>query len=481
MVLQSNIIFDNHYTLIRQLGRGGFSEVWLAHDSYMDLDVAIKIYAPGQGMDSHSIDEFRREITRVFHLNHPNLLKPQHLGIYEQMPYLIMAYCPAGSCISRIGKMTEQEVWKLIHDVASGLAYLHEKDIVHQDIKPDNILIDVEGNYLITDFGISTHARSTLRKSVMCSTNSAGTLAYMGPERFSQQPAPTKASDIWSFGAMLFELLEGTTPFPPDFGGSMQNANAVIPTIKAPVSDKLKQTIYKMLSKETWDRPTASILVDGKNNQEPTSPPPTPKKPEEPKTQSYKYWIWVLIVVICGGIGIFIFTENKPIQQPISYPTADPSAIKTNTSNTKTSTTNSNNGVTTRMEPTETIDQNRVKRVISDISKYSSKGGDYTKLEYCFTDMISPHPSGEVRYRNTIASATQKFVEYYPMYEISEPYNFIFVNNSFPLKVECDVNVTWISKKNGKKIRASIHKTYYITSDYKVSGFVDKEIDRIRL
>ena len=67
------------------------------------------------------------------------------------------------------------------------------------------------------------------------------------------------------------------------------------------------------------------------------------------------------------------------------------------------------------------------------------------------------------------------------MYEISEPYNFIFVNNSFPLKVECDVNVTWISKKNGKKIRAYIHKTYYITSDYKVSGFVDKEIDRIRL
>ena len=266
MNLQSNIIFDGHYTLIRQLGRGGFSEVWLAHDSYMDLDVAIKIYAPGQGMDSHSIDEFRREITRVFHLNHPNLLKPQHLGIYEQMPYLVMAYCPAGSCISRIGKMTENELWKLIHDVSSGLAYLHEKDIVHQDIKPDNILIDIEGNFLITDFGISTHARSTLRKSVMSNTNSAGTLAYMGPERFSQQPAPTKASDIWSFGAMLFELLEGTTPFPPDFGGSMQNANAVIPTIKAPVSDRLKQTIYKMLSKETWDRPTAATLIEWANN-----------------------------------------------------------------------------------------------------------------------------------------------------------------------------------------------------------------------
>ena len=72
MFLQPNTTFDNHYTLIRQLGRGGFSEVWLAHDSYMDIDVAIKIYAPRQGMDSNSINEFRREITRVFQLNHPN-------------------------------------------------------------------------------------------------------------------------------------------------------------------------------------------------------------------------------------------------------------------------------------------------------------------------------------------------------------------------------------------------------------------------
>lgn len=574
MVLQSNIIFDNHYTLIRQLGRGGFSEVWLAHDSYMDLDVAIKIYAPGQGMDSHSIDEFRREITRVFHLNHPNLLKLQHLGIYEQMPYLIMAYCPAGSCISRIGKMTENEVWKLIHDVASGLAYLHEKDIVHQDIKPDNILIDIEGNYLITDFGISTHARSTLRKSVMCSMNSAGTLAYMGPERFSQQPAPTKASDIWSFGAMLFELLEGTTPFPPDFGGSMQNANAVIPTIKAHVSDKLKQTIYKMLSKETWDRPTASMLIElvkSFDKKEDTLIFKEEKNQEKRFKKNIFFIIlgifvfFILIVIVCiipyksesekniekdlqyiqegkiyakASINSGILYQNEQFTLQIErygsrniyyeiigadcvgeedvqvrevFTTADYisqySPLFSDISILNYIPANSN-AVTVNFyidvcyekiklntfifniqkvysKTTEklsiNIDQNRVKRVISDISKYSSKGGDYAKLEYCFTDMISPHPSGEVRYRDNIASTTQNFVEYYPMYEISEPYNFIFVNNSFPLKVECDVNVTWISKKNGKKIRAYIHKIYYITSDYKVSGFVDKEIDRIRL
>ncbi len=258
------MIFDSHYTLQRQLGRGGFSEVWLAHDSYMDLDVAIKIYAPGQGMDEHSINEFRHEIKEVFHLNHSHLLKPQHLGIWENMPYLIMAYCPAGSCEKRVGTMTEPELWKLIRDVAAGLTYLHEKDVIHQDIKPDNILIDTEGNYLITDFGISTRARSTLQKSVVGSSISqgSGTVAYMGPERFSQQPAPTKASDIWSLGATLFELIEGTTPFPREVGGGMQKMGAEIPSINAPISDALKFTIFKMLSKETWDRPTAATLVE---------------------------------------------------------------------------------------------------------------------------------------------------------------------------------------------------------------------------
>ena len=266
MFLYPNKTFDSHYSLIRQLGQGGFSEVWLAHDSYMDLDVAIKIYAPGQGLDPNSIDEFRREITGVFQLNHPNLLCPKHLGIWEKMPYLIMAYCPAGSCVKRVGNTTEEEIWHLIRDVAEGLAYLHEKDIVHQDIKPDNILINSDGNYLITDFGISTRARSTLRKSVMSTNTSAGTLAYMGPERFSAQPAPTKASDIWSLGAMTYELIEGITPFPTDLGGGMQKSGAEIPLIEAQVSDTLKFTIFKMLSKETWDRPTAATLVEWSKN-----------------------------------------------------------------------------------------------------------------------------------------------------------------------------------------------------------------------
>ena len=265
MQLQENTLFANRYQLIKLLGRGGFSEVWLAKDNWTHLQIAIKVYAPGQGMDQDGLQDFCGELASVYDLNHSNLLKPQHVDTWENMPYLIMAYCPSGSCVKRVGKMTEAELWKLIHDVAAGLAYLHEKDVIHQDIKPDNILVDTEGNYLITDFGISTRARSTLRKSVIGGNTSGGTTAYMGPERFSRQPAPTKASDIWSFGAMAFELLEGVTPF-GEIGGGMQKGGAEIPFINAPVSDALKYTIFKMLSKETWDRPTAATLIEWANN-----------------------------------------------------------------------------------------------------------------------------------------------------------------------------------------------------------------------
>lgn len=264
MQLQENTLFANRYQLINLLGRGGFSEVWLAKDNWTHLKIALKVYAPGTGMDANGLQEFCGELASVYDLNHTNLLKPQHVDTWENMPYLIMAYCSQGSCGSKLGKMSETEMWKFIHDVAAGLAYLHGKDVVHQDIKPDNILIDDAGNYLITDFGVSTRARSTLRKSVV-SSSGGGTTAYMGPERFSRQPAPTKASDIWSFGAMCFELLEGVVPF-GEIGGGMQKGGAEIPAITADVSDALKYTITKMLQKETWDRPTAATLVEWASN-----------------------------------------------------------------------------------------------------------------------------------------------------------------------------------------------------------------------
>ena len=265
MQLTQNTYFGegNRYYLEKLLGWGGFSEVWLAKDAITDLELVLKVYAPGTGMDEDGLLTFSKELTRVYNLNHPNLLRPQHVDSWQGMPYLLMAYCAQGSLVKRIGGMSEVEIRKVLHDVASGLAYLHEHDVIHQDIKPDNVLLDDMGNYVITDFGISARARSTLRKSVGASAaTSDGTIAYMGPERFGKEPAPIKASDVWSLGAMLYELMTGDTPF-GQRGGLIQKSGAEIPTIQGNYSDELKQMVEQMLALNPWDRPTAEELVAG--------------------------------------------------------------------------------------------------------------------------------------------------------------------------------------------------------------------------
>lgn len=254
----------SRYYLEKLLGRGGFSEVWLVKDTLTDTEEALKVYAPGTGMDDDGLHIFTKELNVVQNIHHPNLLTSSYVGVWQNMPYLVMPYCPQGSLVKRIGHVTEDEAWAILSDVATGLDYLHSQPspIIHQDIKPDNILVDALGHYVITDFGISARAQSTLRKSVRNAAD--GTTDYMGPERFGPDPLPIKASDIWALGATIFELIEGYTPF-GNLGGLSQKSGADIPVMKAPVSDKLKRTIYCMLAKEPWNRPQAAELAKGRS------------------------------------------------------------------------------------------------------------------------------------------------------------------------------------------------------------------------
>lgn len=325
--LSENTVFADRYQFKRLLGRGGFSEVWLAVDKMTNLEIAVKVYAPGQGMDTDGMKDFCKELSQVYNLNHTNLLKPQHVDNWEGMPYLVMTYCPQGSCHRLIGTMSEEQIWKMLHDVSSGLAYLHEQGIIHQDIKPDNILVDPMGNYVITDFGISVQSRSTLRKSMSIASGS-GTTAYMGPERFSSDPTPLKASDIWSLGATAYELLTGNAPF-GEIGGGMQKCGADLPTIQKDISAELRMVLSKMLALDTWDRPVAEELVQWSENPKkinfqkntdtgvrPTvmqnSVPQPPKTDLKPKPKGWIIGVVIaMVLAVCGGIAMYIIYKNN--------------------------------------------------------------------------------------------------------------------------------------------------------------------------
>lgn len=258
--LNKNTKIADRYILKEFKGSGSFGEVWLAEDTILGINVAVKLYI---SLDQNGQEEFKDEYKVAYGLSHENLLTAQYYGIWDHRPYLIMKYCSRGSSGQYAGNMSELEIWNFIHDVSNGLKYLHSQDppVVHQDIKPENILLDEQGTYLITDFGISKKMRTTMRKQSKRSIES-GAIAYMGPERFLKDPMAVKASDIWSLGVSIYELATNDLPFMGQ-GGGMLNAGAALPKLdRKKYSNHLNEVLQACLAKETWDRPTAEELEE---------------------------------------------------------------------------------------------------------------------------------------------------------------------------------------------------------------------------
>ena len=256
MTLKEGEIIAEHYLLRRQLGTGSFGDVWLAQNLLADIDVAIKFYGT---LDESGLQGFRNEFKVAYKLRHPNLLNINHFDVFNNCPYLVMPYCENGSVRQYVGKMQEREIWKFVSDVTCGLAFLHGQDppIVHQDIKPDNILVTSDGHYVISDFGISRSLRTELSRSNNIS-GSSGTIAYMGPERFSERPVTVLASDIWALGMTLYEVVTGGVLW-EGMGGCVQLNGARLPKMDS-ISPKLAKLILACLSAETWNRPSASQI-----------------------------------------------------------------------------------------------------------------------------------------------------------------------------------------------------------------------------
>lgn len=282
--ISSGVLLDGRYKLLRPLSSdGGTADVWLALDTntidevYDDdndsisseeesgIKVAIKIYRPKNALDLGE-QRFREEFKIVFNCHHTNLVQPINFSIYEGIPYLVLPYCQKGSSESLQGKIGDtEELWRYISDVSSGLAYLHafNPTIVHHDIKPANVLIDDSNNYAITDFGISSH-RGFNREGY--DESQSGTMAYMAPERFKEDYESTPESDIWSFGATLYELITGKVPFGESGGLSQLENNGACPQITNNVPSDIKKLIFDCLSLDPAKRPSATTIHKAAEN-----------------------------------------------------------------------------------------------------------------------------------------------------------------------------------------------------------------------
>lgn len=292
-------LFNDRYELQEPIGRGGFASVWRVRDTKSRLDVVLKVY---DGVDEEGEGLFRSEFAMVHSLNHTNILTPDYYDVCDGTPYIVMTLCEKGSATKLIGKASESQVWDFISQVAAGLACIHKHDIIHKDIKPANILINGEGQYMISDFGISTRLRNTMRRSERENTGS-GTIAYMPYEALKKNPVDSFSRDIWAFGASVYEIMTGEVPF-GDYGGITQNGeHGKVPEIRDDrYSDKLKQLVYKCLAFETKDRPSAGEILEMLSS--PSSAPRHRRRLVAAATAT--------VVAVLSGVAVLIHGHEPP-------------------------------------------------------------------------------------------------------------------------------------------------------------------------
>jgi len=205
------------YRIERELSGGGMSRVFVAHDTRLARDVVVKVLSPDLAAGVNS-ERFHREILVAAQLQHPHIVPVLAAGETDGLPYFTMPYVAGESLRRRLdgGKpIPVHDAVAVLRDVARALAYAHEHGVVHRDIKPDNVLI-AGGAAAVTDFGIAkalSSSRTFGGENLTRVGNSLGTPAYMAPEQVAADPNADHRIDIYSFGAMAYELLTGEPPF----------------------------------------------------------------------------------------------------------------------------------------------------------------------------------------------------------------------------------------------------------------------------
>jgi predicted Ser/Thr protein kinase len=202
------------YRIIRKLGQGGMGTVYLAHDAQFDRPVALKVphFSPDDGPEV--VERFYREARAAAVLHHPNFCPVYDVGAIDGTPYLTMAYLEGRSLaeIVREGPLPPEQAAAVTRTLAAALAKAHERGVIHRDLKPSNVLLTDGGDPVILDFGL---ARRIGRGDVRLTQSGAlvGTPAYVAPEQLSGKGEATPSCDIYSLGALFYELLTGRPPF----------------------------------------------------------------------------------------------------------------------------------------------------------------------------------------------------------------------------------------------------------------------------
>lgn len=277
-----------NYRLIKRLGRGGFADVYLGEHVHLKTQAAVKVLHAVLGNDD--IDTFRTEALTVAHLVHPHIIRVLDFDVVNAVPFLVMDYAPKGNLRERYPKGTRvppNTLLSYVQQVASALQYAHDRNLMHRDVKPENMLIGNDNEILLSDFGTALTAHSTLSQNT--ENTVVGTLSYMAPEQIEGKPRP--ASDQYALAVVVYEWLSGNKPFR---GSHVEIAAQHLSTPPPPLNDPalaippaVQQVIQRAMAKDYHQRfPRVQDFADAlqKAYQGQQLVLPTPESPAIPPT-----------------------------------------------------------------------------------------------------------------------------------------------------------------------------------------------------
>jgi len=210
-------VLSANYELESEIGRGGMGIVYSAKDRRLKREIAVKVLPPELSFRSDIRQRFLREAETAAQLNHPNIVPIYTVEERDNLVYFVMAYIKGdnlGQRLQQHGPIPPVEVRRILREVADALAYAHHRNVIHRDIKPDNIIIDEEtGRAMVTDFGIARALTDSGDSRLTATGMAIGTPAYMSPEQSAGDHAIDGRSDLYSLGVVGYQMLCGQPPF----------------------------------------------------------------------------------------------------------------------------------------------------------------------------------------------------------------------------------------------------------------------------
>lgn len=271
-MLKKGDLLNNRFRLLNLLGRGAFTETWLAMEIVSGGMVVLKVFFLNDIIDGDRKEIVTQKLEKLFlrleNLHHCNIVNIHTFGFSFPYLFMVMPYIEGRTVEKLIGKdaVTEEQCWHFLHDVAAGLTYLHEQKppICHQNIKLGNIFLNECGTYLIADIEIkelreiiATYKAKQAGETFI----QFGTIAYAAPECYQNNYRPIPASDIWSLGTVLYELMTGYLP-----SGNPSRPQHEMQIIKGDYSQELKDIVCSCLAAEPMYRPTAKRIMEMSEN-----------------------------------------------------------------------------------------------------------------------------------------------------------------------------------------------------------------------